>query len=143
LLGISQHAIRQRVRRNTLKSVKDANDRVYVFLDQDTEISGENTDKASGGISGVDPVRMLREHNQELREQLEAERNAHAETRRIAYTLAQRIPELEAPSETRESTETAAGDVSGGEVPPEQQEPIRHRSSWWRRFFGFDTSGTG
>ena len=106
LLGISQHAIRQRIRRGTITSAKDVNGRVYVYLDQDSGVSGGQPDEASGGPSVVDPMRMLREHNQELREQLEAERNAHAETQRIAYTLAQRIPELEAPSEPRESPET-------------------------------------
>jgi hypothetical protein len=76
-----------------------------------------------------------------LKEQLEAERNAHAETRRIAYTLAQRIPELEPPSEPREAPETAAEDVSGGEsaanAPSSDTEQPR-ASSWWRRFFGIE-----
>ena len=40
-----------------------------------------------------------------LREQLQAEREAHAEARRIIAALTQRIPELETPSAAREHPE--------------------------------------
>jgi hypothetical protein len=41
-----------------------------------------------------------------LREQLEAERQAQAEARRLLMAALERIPQLEAPQETRESPET-------------------------------------
>ena len=40
-----------------------------------------------------------------------------------------RIPELEAPSEPRESPETATQEQEGVEVP------LAERRSWWRKFF--------
>jgi len=104
LLRISQHAIRQRIWRNTLESTKGADGRVYVLLEQDPEPSGE----VSGEQSGVDLVQMLREHNQGLREQLAEAHAANRENRRIIAALTQRIPEIEAPRDVPQSTETAS-----------------------------------
>ncbi len=66
-----------------------------------------------------------------LREQLEAEREASAELRRIVAGLVQRVPELEAPTELREAPEAASEESGGGEDRGET-EP----RSWWRRMFG-------
>jgi hypothetical protein len=148
VLRISQHAIRQRIRRNTLASEKTAAGRVYVLLDRDVEVSGEPSEETSGEASGVDPVQMLREHNQMLREQLAEAHAANRENRRIIAGLIQRVPELEPPpggpspephgpetvTETGEATETPS-DRLGGESGVQRRE---RRSSWWRRFFGFE-----
>ncbi len=52
-----------------------------------------------------------------LREQLEAEREASAELRRIVAGLVQRVPELEAPPEPREAPETTSEESGGGNGP--------------------------
>ena len=68
--------------------------------------------------------------------QLEAERGASAELRRIVAGLVQRIPELEAPREPRDAPETVVGKAEGHEGPfTEEPRPER---SWWRRWFGFE-----
>ncbi len=131
LLRISQHAIRQRIRRNTLESLKDTNGRVCVLLDRDPEPSGEASDKASGEQSGVDLVQMLRE-------QLAEAHAANRENRRIIAALTSRIPEIEAPRETRDSSETASEGEPGAEVPTSDPGEPRSSRSWWRRFFGFE-----
>ena len=65
----------------------------------------------------------------------------------LLMTLMQRVPELDpvrdATPEPRDAHETASKDVSGSsdEVPPSNME--EPRASWWKRFFGFDTRGTG
>jgi len=72
-----------------------------------------------------------------LREQLAAERQAHAEARRIIAGLVERIPAIEAPQETSEAAETA------GEAP-DRAEPHSGaaraqegaRRPWWRRIVG-------
>jgi hypothetical protein len=72
-----------------------------------------------------------------LREQLAAERQAHAEARRIIAGLVERIPQLEAPSEPRESPETASEEPERAEPRPgtsEAQEGAQR--PWWRRWFG-------
>lgn len=62
---------------------------------------------------------------QYLRGQLDQERDANRENRRIIAGLAQRIPELEAagPSEPPEASQTA------GEGPEGHRAPARHRSA--------------
>jgi hypothetical protein len=70
---------------------------------------------------------------------LEAERQAHAEARRIIAGLVERIPpQLEAPSEARESPETASADPDR-EPPRSATGRAREEASerpWWRRVFG-------
>ena len=92
-----------------------------------------------------DLVEDLRDHIAFLRGELEArneeirrrEEEHREEARRkdtIIAQLTQRIPELEAPSEPRESRETASEEPHSTHAPPEQQEPSQRRS-WWRTFF--------
>ena len=140
VLRISQHAIRQRIRRNTLASEKTAAGRVYVLLDRDVEVSGEPSEDPSGEASGVDPVQMLREHNQMLREQLAEAHAANRENRRIIAGLIQRGPELEAPREEPHGPETVSETPEGTDTPPDRSGPETgvQRRSWWRRFFGFE-----
>jgi hypothetical protein len=91
-LGISQDAVRSRIGRGTLTSVRDGGG-MFVMLGGDeppTDQPGESnalTSQMQGEIAY-------------LREQLEAERQAHAEARRIIAGLVERMPpQLEAPSE--------------------------------------------
>jgi hypothetical protein len=141
VLRISQHAIRQRIRRNTLASEKTAAGRVYVLLDRDALVSGEPSEDPSGEASGVDPVRMLREHNQMLREQLAEAHAANRENRRIIAGLIQRVPELEPPRDEPHGPETVSETSEGTTDTPAAQvdrETASSRPSWWRRFFGFE-----
>lgn len=109
-LEISVDAVRMRARRGTLESEHDANGRLYVWLD---------TDEAQSESSAL--IDELRAHNATLREQLEAERQAHAEARRLLAAALERIPpQLEAPSEARESPTSAADE-------PERGDPARAR----------------
>ena len=139
-LGISPEAVRNRLSRGTLESIKE-DGTVYVLLQADkvrytgdtpndgsrhtgdipTDISGE-TDSL---ISAKDETIRV------LSEQLEAERAANAEMRRIVAGLVQRVPQLEAPSEAPESPETATPAGEGVETPLAAGKP-----SWLKRFFG-------
>src|SRR5215212_588050 len=94
-LGVSESAIRKRVERNTLRSEKGADGRRYVYLGSvaDTVADASATHERGALIS------EMRAHNETLREQLEAERQAHAEARRIIAGLVERIPAIEAPQE--------------------------------------------
>ena len=73
-----------------------------------------------------------------LREQLEAERQAHAEARRIIAGLVERMPQLEPPSDQRESPQTLEDEPERAEEPrrttAEAQEGARR--PWWRRWLG-------
>ena len=118
LLGISEGAVRARIHRGTLETERDSGT-VYVRLNAD-DTTNERTEQS-------ELVQTLREYNAALERQLNAEREASAELRRIVAGLVQRIPELEAPSEPRESPETATETAEGAQEEGTQQRP------WWRR----------
>ena len=79
-----------------------------------------------------------------LREDLARERERAEAERERADRLEAELREVrKSPSEPQDVSKTVSKDVvSGGdEVPPsDTEEP---RGSWWKRFFGFDTRGTG
>jgi flagellar motility protein MotE (MotC chaperone) len=115
-LGITVDAVRSRIKRGTIDHVR-AGGRVYVLLGDDEGRPGHDQDTDQGGDQGTTaPEDRTAELIATLREQLQAERQAHAEARRIIAGLVERIPALEAPSEARESSETV-------EEEPERAEP--------------------
>jgi excisionase family DNA binding protein len=130
LLGISEGAVRARIHRGTLETAREGGT-VYVRID------GEDTSKER--TEQTELVQALREHNTTLERQLNAEREASAELRRIIAALTQRIPELEAPKQ-----ESPEAPIDATEQPGrvEDQAVIRspqtssERVPWWRRFFG-------
>jgi DNA-binding Lrp family transcriptional regulator len=121
-LGISEGAVRMRVKRSTLRSVREGG-RLYVLLERD-----HTTDRTSELIAT-------------LQEQLQAERQAHAEARRIIAGLVERIPAIEAPTSeaTPQAPETVEEDPERAEPhsdAPGAQEGARERRPWWRRLIG-------
>jgi uncharacterized coiled-coil protein SlyX len=132
-LNISQDAVRKRIARGTIPHDRDDSGRVYVYLspsetvhktDQDT-IQDDATKTVQDAY-----IRSLEDQIAFLRRELER-KDA------ILLNLTERIPELEAPSEARESPETVeeeperAESRSDAPAPPEGvQRP------WWRRIFG-------
>ncbi len=126
LLGITAEAVRMRIKRGTLRSERQAG-RVFVLLgpDRPTERTGPTEDRTAELIAT-------------LREQLQAERQAHAEARRIIAGLVERIPPaIEAPSEARESSEAAEEEAE--RVRPRSDAPSPQEATqrpWWRRIFG-------
>ena len=131
-LGISQDAVRKRVARGTLASEKLPDGTVLVWLDADQDADEDN---------GFHPTQAHLDSLEKYIARLEAELEDRKEEARrkdaIIMTLAQRVPELQAPQEKpRESpvprsnettpTETAGGSQEGTEEPTGQR-------SWWRR----------
>ena len=135
LLGLSAEAVRMRIKRGTLAAEK-VEGTVYVILDADpTRPHDEPTPNQT-----TDPtpdqtvlVEVLHEQVAYLRDQLDQEREANRENRRIIAGLVQRVPELEAPPEEREEPETASPKTEGVEVPLAQEKPPR---SFWQKLFG-------
>jgi hypothetical protein len=98
-----------RWRVNTMRT-----DRLYVWVD---------TDEAQSESSEL--ISEMRGRIEDLRTQLEAERKANEENRRIIAALSSRIPELEAPRDERESPESGAEDAGSGDVPQDRErEPL-------------------
>jgi uncharacterized coiled-coil protein SlyX len=132
-LGISQDAVRKRIARGTIHHDRDESGRVHVYLtpsetvhktDQDT-IQDDTTKTVQDTY-----IRSLEDQITFLRRELER-KDA------ILLNLTERIPQLEAPSEARESPQTvgeeperaephsATGGAQGGPQRP-----------WWRKLIG-------
>jgi hypothetical protein len=124
-LGITVDAVRMRVRRGSLDSEKGADGRVYVRLDTD-----EDADESKRSVEAKDEAISM------LREQLEAERDANRENRRIIAGLLSRIPELtarEASEDHAHRDTTADGRVTTPGEEGGEPENAGERRSWWRR----------
>ena len=142
MLGISTGAVRNRLSRGTLRSVKESGT-VYVLLPADIQRDAER-DAADipPGMSPSDSDALTSELRDRLRYvegQLEAERQAHAESRRLLAAALERIPpQLEASPEAPGSPETATEKAEGVTTPRPgttgAQESVQR--PWWRRVFG-------
>jgi hypothetical protein len=121
-LGTSVDAVRKRIARGTLESEK-TDGKVYVWIDD-----GAPRSDTEALISSKDETIAV------LREQLEAERQAHAEARRIIAGLVERIPALEAPEGAREAPEPGEAGTDRGMGPKAEEQPTER--PWWRRMFG-------
>ena len=139
-LGITQDAVRQRIRRNTIRNDKDENGRVYVYLDS----THTDHDGVQDGVQ--DGVRDQHDGRDELVEELrDRVRYLEEESRRKDHLLAaalERIPAIEAPLDTstpntppesREGPLTPSEPQGNGTAHPEEGEA--QRRSWWKRVF--------
>src|SRR5215213_4720345 len=137
-LGVSESAIRKRVERGTLRSDKGADGRRYVYVNTVTDNVADEGEDTSATREHDALISELRAHNDTLREQLEAERQGHAEARRLLLeALAKIPPAIEAPTEPRESPQTVEEGPERAETRPakvETQEGVQR--PWWRRVFG-------
>jgi|SRR5215203_3173703 len=122
-LGVTSEAVRTRIHRGTLRSVREGG-RVFVLLD---------TDRTQPNIDRTDDQTQLVEALQDQVEYLRQEPKIRTEeNRRKDHLLAaalERIPALEPPGEP----ETPAG--ANTQTPPETEAPSEARP-WWRRVFG-------
>jgi hypothetical protein len=147
VLGITAEAVRSRIKRRTLHTIREGGT-VYVVLSEAT--AGEATDRAQpvgdrarpGVDSPIDRtdalIDALSGQVEDLREQLHSERQAHAEARRLLMAALERIPpQLEAPQEARGSPETVEEERQRAEPRPDApgaQEGVQR--PWWRRIIG-------
>jgi hypothetical protein len=133
-LGISEDAVRMRVKRKTLKSDREGG-RLYVLLDEDP--TTDPTDRTDELLA------ELRDRVRSLEDQLGQEREAHAEARRIILALTSRIPAIEPPVPSPSAASGSPQDRPEGESAtsdtPGQGEGLGGDShegrSWWR-FWG-------
>lgn len=138
VLVTSVDAVRMRVRRGSLQSEKDPDGRVYVWVDEDSSETKPGLDgEPSMLISAKDETIHI------LTQQLEAERRANEENRRIIAALTARIPEIEAPREHEvhheppraPETATPQPGRTGPQTEVEAPQGASERP-WWRRVFG-------
>jgi hypothetical protein len=138
-LGITQDAVRKRIKRGYIGWVKDDDGRLYVWVDP-AETAKETSSETSFETSRDAQDSVLLDYVETLKERIQ---HLEEESRRKDHLLAaalERIPAIEAPPDTpshepprdeRESPVTASQDRGDSDVPPEQEK----RASWWRRLF--------
>jgi hypothetical protein len=107
--------------------------------DRPTKSTARPNDRSSTGqpTDQGDLVEALRDQVVFLRQQLEEEREANRENRRIIAGLVQRVPELGPAQEPQEGHVMDSEEPDKGTAPSEQQETSQRRS-WWRAFFGLE-----
>jgi excisionase family DNA binding protein len=138
-LGISKEAVRKRISRGTLRADKDRDGAVRVYVPP--------SDTPSATAAAPELVEELRDQVRYLRDQLDQEREANSENRRIIAALTARIPELpgtpqaspeatsQEPSEFPQTATEQPGRV-GPQTEVEGPQEGTQRVSWWRRVFG-------
>ena len=151
-LGISAEAVRSRIKRDTLRSIKEG-PTVYVLLTTDqTRPDHDQTTPEQGRASAQTPdqserIEDLREQVAYLRRQLDEEREARRRADTILAQLsaanaeqARTIRAIEAPAseEPTQDAETVEEAPEGAEPRPATggAQEAAQRRPWWRRVFG-------
>ncbi len=141
-LGITEGAVRSRIKRGTLPTTKEGST-VFVLLGGGTSQANQSPNT---GVPGDQSklVDALQDQIRYLREQLDAEREARTEERRrhdtVVAQLTSKIPAIEAPAspEARESPQPVEEEPQRAEPDPATggaQEGTERRP-WWRRVLG-------
>ena len=133
-MGISAEAVRGRIRRGTLPVEREGG-KVYVLLDvppKDRTTADQPRTTADPPPDRTDALILeLRDHVADLRGQLDAERKAHEQTRRLLGGALERIPAIEAPQDpppgpgpdAAGSPETGSEERGGGPIPRDRETP--------------------
>jgi len=138
-LGISPDAVRSRIKRGTLPTVRQGG-RVFVALgsnDRPTDRPRPTT-RPSEDSSEERLYQEMTDRIRYLERQVEEEREARRRADTLLARLMDRMPELEAPLETSGPPETVEDGPERAEPRPDApgtQEGAQRRS-WWRRMFG-------
>jgi hypothetical protein len=135
-LGTTVDALRKRVQRGTIEHERDDEGHVWILLDTVRPRQDTDQDTVRPQSERDELISELRAHNATLREQLKAERQGHAEARRLLLRALERIPPaIEAP----ESPESPVRSDTPPDAATEAQEATERqeeRKGWLRRFFG-------
>lgn len=139
VLRTTVDAVRGRIRRGTLDSVK-LDGVVYVLLDatnREHQSGQSESDGSDGRQEPGDQAGLVADQSElvgELRDQIDWLRREVERKDTIIMSLTQRIPELEAPGETRDAPETSSPRSDRGTAQEDSQETTQRRS-WLHRFF--------
>ncbi len=130
-LGVSQDAIRKRIRRNTIDYDQDPDGRIYVYVDSSEIAQDESSDASIERL-----VQVQHDDIDFLRRELETRTEEIRRRDSIIAALTQRLPEIEAPSEPRLTLEeTTEKNEARVEHPPAGSREVRRgaRKPWWRK----------
>jgi hypothetical protein len=140
LLGVSKDAVRQRIRRGTIRSEKGEDGRVYVFVDASPDAARPQADhaghayvQAEGARQHADPAPLVEELHEQVRylralltEEQDARRRADTVIAQLSAANAEQartIRAIEAPAsqEPPEATYDSAATEQPGRVGPQTE----------------------
>jgi excisionase family DNA binding protein len=128
-LGVTEDAVRKRIHRGKIRFERDTEGRYIVYPTEDDIRQTAPREYVQSESSAL--IFELRAQLRRLEDQLEQANERDKETRRLLAAALERIPpQLEAPSEPRESPQTATERAAVDQEEGTQQRP------WWRRVFG-------
>jgi excisionase family DNA binding protein len=128
-LGVTEDAVRKRIHRGKIRFERDTEGRYIVYPTEDDIRQTSPREYVQSESSAL--IFELRAQLRRLEDQLEQANERDKETRRLLAAALERIPpQLEAPSEPRESPQTATERAAVDQEEGTQQRP------WWRRVFG-------
>ena len=149
ILGIKEESVRKRVSRGKLRSDKDEDGRLLVYVDgTGTVRDGYGDRSVTDGDEQPDLARELIEEMRSRISSLEYQLSEEKESRRRADTiiaqltqanaaLAARVPELEAAESYEDGSEgPAEATLAPGQQGTTGGQNGSERVSWWRRWFG-------
>ena len=135
-LGITEGAVRSRIKRGTLPTSKEGGN-VFVLWGGGTSQANQTT---STGVPGDQSalIEALRDQIEDLRRERDDWKEQARMTDRLLSAALERVPpQLEAPQEATKAPETVEEEPQRAEsrpTPAEAQEPAWRR--WRRRWFG-------
>lgn len=133
-LGIEKESVRKRVYRGQLRSDKEPDGTLRVYLDSMDNVQGQSKDDVHGHEpSGVkdELLASFQDQIEYLRRESERKDAIIMQMAQANATLAGRVPELEAPQVHEDRLQEPIEDSVEGE---EDSEP--ERKPWWQRVFG-------
>lgn len=155
-LSVTPDAVRKRMQRGTIPWEKGEDGLTYVWVDpSDTKKDASDTSVWDASRDAIldaknetiaelrarieDLSRELEVRNEELRHREEDWREESRRKDTIIMTMAQRIPELEATSEPRESA-VSDSETKAKDAVPQDAADSKISRSWWQRLFGVSAS---
>jgi excisionase family DNA binding protein len=118
VLGISGDAVRSRIKRGTLSTVREGG-RVFVVLGATDRPTAQAQPTHAPGEDRL--YQEMQERIRYLESQVEEEREARRRADTLLARLMDRLPELEAPPEPSGSPETAEEEIQRAESPGRPQ----------------------
>lgn len=143
-LGIIEAAVRGRIKRGTLRSYREDGN-LYVVLGGDKPRGESMNNRDASGDESTDQTGTWPNPREELVEELRGQiaylqgiidtRDRElSEMRRLLAGALERIPEIEAPRDEPQATDTAT--EGGPGIKTRTSDTGEPRRSWWQRWFG-------
>jgi hypothetical protein len=117
-LGISEAGVRKRLQRGQIPYERDDDGRLFVWVSPAETRHAASREEAEESRDTTALLEEMRERLRYVEGQLEAERQAHGETRRLLLSALEKIPPtIEAPGEPSGAAEVPGGPSEATEQP--------------------------